>query len=151
MDSAPNPLARGATVYSLSDSRLGREAARFAEAENANPARDQRACRQRPFLLSDLALRDQMEESAALATRLVKTRAGMLLRPNRTSSPPSTSAPLGSAGRAVRGRLHQQCRRRGDPDHARGRKPIVEALARAIETDLSLAHGRDAFRTESNR
>ena len=34
MDSAPNPLARGATVYSLSDVASDAEAARFASAEN---------------------------------------------------------------------------------------------------------------------
>ena len=35
MDSAPNPLAKGATIYSLSDVASSAEAARFAEAENA--------------------------------------------------------------------------------------------------------------------
>ena len=35
MDSAPNPLARGASVYSLSDVASDAEAARFAAAENA--------------------------------------------------------------------------------------------------------------------
>ena len=35
MDSAPNPLARGATVYSLSDVASDAEAARFAKAENS--------------------------------------------------------------------------------------------------------------------
>ena len=34
MDSAPNPLARGASVYSLSDVASDAEAARFAAAEN---------------------------------------------------------------------------------------------------------------------
>ena len=34
MDSAPNPLARGATLYSLSDVASSEEAARFASAEN---------------------------------------------------------------------------------------------------------------------
>src|SRR5690606_33392805 len=34
MDSAPNPLARGASVYSLSDVASDAEAARFAQAEN---------------------------------------------------------------------------------------------------------------------
>ena len=35
MDSAPNPLARGASVYSLSDVASDAEAARFAALENA--------------------------------------------------------------------------------------------------------------------
>ena len=38
MDSAPNPLARGATVYSLSDVASSAEAARFAAAENRDDA-----------------------------------------------------------------------------------------------------------------
>ena len=50
MDSAPNPLARGATVYSLSDVASDAEAARFAAAENEEAGRaDQRARRQRPL------------------------------------------------------------------------------------------------------
>src|SRR3954469_14011704 len=36
MDSAPNPLARGASVYSLSDVASDADAARFALAENRN-------------------------------------------------------------------------------------------------------------------
>src|ERR671927_148626 len=38
MDSAPNPLARGASVYSLSDVASDAEAARFAAAENGGGA-----------------------------------------------------------------------------------------------------------------
>ena len=37
MDSAPNPLARGASVYSLSDVASDAEAARFAARENPAP------------------------------------------------------------------------------------------------------------------
>src|SRR5206468_10612420 len=40
MDSAPNPLARGASVYSLSDIASDAEAARFAAAENHGAAVD---------------------------------------------------------------------------------------------------------------
>ena len=83
MDSAPNPLARGATVYSLSDVASDAEAARFAKSENDDGAslssEQDKGLR---YLLSDLALRDQMAESADLATRLVSGRGrGMLLRP----------------------------------------------------------------------
>src|SRR3954467_493885 len=40
MDSAPNPLARGASVYSLSDVASDVEAARFAASENRGAARE---------------------------------------------------------------------------------------------------------------
>src|SRR3982751_316458 len=70
MDSAPNPLARGATIYSLSDVASDAEAARFAAAENrgssiaeGNGSVD--------AMLSDLAMRAQMSASADLASRLV--------------------------------------------------------------------------------
>ena len=43
MDSAPNPLARGASVYSLSDVASDAEAARFAAArERAAPTAERR-------------------------------------------------------------------------------------------------------------
>lgn len=61
MDSAPNPLARGATVYSLSDVASDAEAARFARSENrAGEQITSEANGGLRFLLSDLALRDQM-------------------------------------------------------------------------------------------
>jgi len=82
MDSAPNPLARGATVYSLSDVASDAEAARLAGRENAagaaGPANDGSV----QSILADLALREQMTASAELATRLVrKARGRVLLRP----------------------------------------------------------------------
>ncbi|QIK96477.1 N-acetylmuramoyl-L-alanine amidase [Sphingomonas sp. HDW15A] len=83
MDSAPNELARGATVYSLSDVASDAEAARFASAENAAgggmTSEEDASVR---FLLSDLALRDRMADSAALAGRLVESSRGrVILRP----------------------------------------------------------------------
>ena len=70
MDSAPNPLAQGVTLYSLSDVASSEEAARFAMAENraggALTSEDDGSLRS---ILSDLALRGQMEHSAALARR----------------------------------------------------------------------------------
>jgi N-acetylmuramoyl-L-alanine amidase len=93
MDSAPNPLARGATVYSLSDVASSAEAARFAQAENAaggalssEPDDSVRA------LLADVALREQMEASAGLAERCCAAPpGGWNCVPGRTSLPPSTS------------------------------------------------------------
>ena len=145
MDSAPNPLARGATVYSLSDIASDKEAARFAEAENAEGGaltseRDDSV----RFLLSDLALRDQMEDSAALATRLVSGAGrGMLLRPE-----PHKFAAFHILRRSeVPGVLFEAGYISNADDEAilitpEGRKPIVEALARAIETELSLGMAR---------
>jgi len=141
MDSAPNPLARGATVYSLSDVASDAEAARFAEAENAqsNIFTSERDDQVR-FLLADLALRDQMEDSAALAARLVKVAGpGMLLRPE-----PHRFAAFHILRRSeVPGVLFEAGYISNADDEAllitpEGREPIVAALARAIETELSL-------------
>ncbi len=141
MDSAPNPLARGATVYSLSDVASDAEAARFASAENAGAGaltseRDDSV----RFLLSDLALRDQMEDSAALASRLVKGAGrGMLLRPE-----PHRFATFHILRRSeVPGVLFEAGYISNADDEAlliteEGRRPMIEALARAIETELSL-------------
>ena len=83
IDAAPNPLARGATVYSLSDVASDAEAERLAAKENraggvvsSEPDGSVRG------MLADLALREQMNASASLAERLVRKSAGrFLLRP----------------------------------------------------------------------
>ena len=81
MDSAPNPLARGATVYSLSDVASDEEAARVAAAENRGSSADVDGGSAKA-MLSDLAIRDQMDDSASFATRLVGKSAGRFeLRP----------------------------------------------------------------------
>ena len=145
MDAAPNPLARGASVYSLSDVASDAEAARFAQAENAEAGaltseRDDSV----RFLLSDLALRDQMQESAALASRLVKGAGpGMLLRPE-----PHKFAAFHILRRSEVPGVLFEAGYISNPDDeailisATGRRPIVEALARAIETELSLRMAR---------
>jgi N-acetylmuramoyl-L-alanine amidase len=145
MDSAPNPLARGATVYSLSDVASDTEAARFAKAENAESGaltseRDDSV----RFLLSDLALRDQMEDSAALAARMVRSAGpGMLLRPE-----PHKFAAFHILRRSeVPGVLFEAGYISNPDDEAilitpKGRRPIEEALAKAIETELSLRMAR---------
>jgi N-acetylmuramoyl-L-alanine amidase len=82
MDSAPNPLARGATVYSLSDVASDLEAARFAQIENRGGAPGVERDGSVQTLLSDLAMRAQMSASADLASRLVRKSAGRFeLRP----------------------------------------------------------------------
>ncbi len=71
MDAAPNPLARGASVYSLSDVASDAEAANFARSQNVGGAFAAADGSVRS-MLSDLALRSQMSASAELASRLVR-------------------------------------------------------------------------------
>ncbi len=140
MDSAPNPLAKGATIYSLSDVASSAEAARFAQAENAaggalssEPDDSLRA------LLSDVALREQMEASAGLAERLIRRASGSVgLRPRphqfaafhvlRRTETPAVLVEAGYISNA--------------DDEAmlmtkEGRAPLVLALAQAVEADLA--------------
>ena len=82
IDSAPNPLARGASVYSLSDVASDAEAARLAARENGG-AGPLQANGNVDGMLADLAMRAQMSASADLASRLVSKAAGRIeLRPN---------------------------------------------------------------------
>jgi N-acetylmuramoyl-L-alanine amidase len=82
IDSAANPLARGASVYSLSDVASDAEAARMAAVDNAlsDNGRNSGAVDE---MLSDLAMREQMGDSADLASRVINKAAGRVeLRPN---------------------------------------------------------------------
>ena len=82
MDSAPNPLARGATIYSLSDIASDADAARLASKENGGAVSTESDGSVRA-VLADLAMRDQMSASARLAERLVRKSQGqILLRPD---------------------------------------------------------------------
>lgn len=82
IDSAPNPLARGASVYSLSDVASDAEAARLAARENSEPGAGVTSGTV-DGMLADLAMRSQMGASAELASRLVNKAAGRVeLRPN---------------------------------------------------------------------
>jgi N-acetylmuramoyl-L-alanine amidase len=142
MDSALNPLARGASVYSLSDVASDAEAARFAASQNrgAVAERDQNSAQ---AMLSDLAMRDQMDASAAFATRLVGKSAGRFeLRPQphqfaafHVLRRAGTAAVLFEAGYISNTDDEALLR---DPEH---RRAIVLALAQAIEADVA-AHAR---------
>ena len=140
MDSAPNPLARGATIYSLSDVASSAEAARFAEAENGSDgALSSEANDSVRALLADVALREQMEASAGLAERLLRRASGRIeLRPRphqfaafhvlRRAETPAVLVEAGYISNAE--------------DEARlmtmeGRAPLVLALAQAVEADLA--------------
>lgn len=82
IDSAANPLARGASVYSLSDVASDAEAARLAARENDESDRPAGAGAV-DTMLADLAMRSQMSASADLASRLVNKASGRVeLRPN---------------------------------------------------------------------
>ena len=145
MDSAPNPLARGATIYSLSDVASSAEAARFAEAENGSDgALSSETDDSVRALLADVALREQMEESAGLAERLLRRASGRLeLRPRphqfaafhvlRRAETPAVLIEAGYISNA--------------DDEARlmtkeGRAPLVLALAQAVEADLASRNQR---------
>lgn len=140
MDSAPNPLAKGATIYSLSDVASSAEAARFAQAENdAGGALSSEPDDSVRALLADVALREQMEASAGLAERLLRRAAGRVeLRPRphqfaafhvlRRAETPAVLVEAGYISNA--------------DDEAmlitkEGRAPLVLALAQAVEADLA--------------
>ena len=138
IDSAPNPLARGASVYSLSDIASDAEAARFAAAENRGAAADG-AIGSVQAILSDLAIRAQMSASADLAARLVNKSAGRFeLRPepHRFASfhvlrRAATPAVLFEAGYISNTDEEALLR---TPEH---RSAIALALAQAIEADVA--------------
>ena len=140
IDSAPNAEARGATVYSLSDVASDAEAARFAARENragdnlsTTPDGSVRG------MLSDLALREQMNASASLAERLVRKSAGRyLLRPEphrfadfrvlRHAQVPAVLFEAGYISNSEDEALLRQPEKRAR---------IVAALAQAIEADVA--------------
>ena len=142
VDSAPNPLARGASVYSLSDVASDAEAAHLALRENGE-AGGSATGGAVDTMLADLAMRSQMSASADLASRLVNKAAGRVeLRPNphrfaafhvlrRTETP----AVLFEAGYLSNADDELLLR---DPAE---RSKMVLALAQAIEADVA-SHAR---------
>ena len=143
MDSAANPLAKGVTVYSLSDVASSAEAARFAGIENrvGDPLSSGGDGSVRA-LLADLALRGQMEQSADLAERLVRHTAGSVaLRPRphqfaafhvlRRAGVPAVLVEAGYISNA------DDEVRLSTPQ---GRAPLVRALAQAVEADVAARH-----------
>jgi N-acetylmuramoyl-L-alanine amidase len=142
MDSAENPLARGASVYSLSDIASDAEAAALAASLNSSGERDGDGSV--GALLSDLVMRAQMSASANLAVRMVGQSTNRFeLRPDphrfaafhvlrRAGSP----AVLFEAG--YLSNVDDEALLR-DPKH---RAALVDALAQAIETDVAVRSTR---------
>jgi N-acetylmuramoyl-L-alanine amidase len=139
MDSAPNPLARGASVYSLSDVASDADAARFALAENRDEGASTEGDGSVQAVLSDLAMRSQMDASADLASRFVHKSAGRFeLRPNphrfaafhvlRRAAAPAVLFEAGYISNVDDELLLRS------PEH---RSAIALALAQAIETDVA--------------
>jgi N-acetylmuramoyl-L-alanine amidase len=143
MDSAPNPLARGASVYSLSDVASDAEAARFAAMENGGVVPD-RADGSVRSMLSDLAIRDQMGASADFAARLIGKSAGRVeLRPEphrfaafHVLRRAETPAVLFEAGYISNVEDEALLR---SPEY---RAKLVLALAQAIEADVAMRSRR---------
>jgi N-acetylmuramoyl-L-alanine amidase len=139
MDSAPNPLARGATVYSLSDVASDEESARLARSENSALARAAGSDGSVRAILSDLVVQSQMRASATFAERLVRNAGGSVeLRPNphrfadfhvlRSAGVPAVLFEAGYISNADDEAMLRNPRQRAQ---------IVAALARAIETDVA--------------
>lgn len=142
VDSAANPLARGASVYSLSDVASDAEAARVAARENIDSGSEPGAGAI-DTMLADLAMRSQMSASADLASRLVSKAAGRVeLRPNphrfaafhvlRRADAPAVLFEAGYLSNADDELLLR---------NADERAKMVLALAQAIEADVA-AHAR---------
>ena len=138
IDSAPNALARGATIYSLSDVASDSEAARLAASENDVDSAEGPGAPVES-MLSDLAMQGQMRASAALAERLVNRAQGQFeLRPNphrfasfhvlRRSDVPAVLFEAGYISNA-----DDEMLLRTPAERSR----IALALAQAIETDVA--------------
>jgi N-acetylmuramoyl-L-alanine amidase len=138
-DSAPNPLARGASIYSLSDVASDAEAARFAASQDFGAAAETASSGSVTSILADLTARSEMNASADFATRLVGKSAGRFdLRPDphkfaafHVLRRADTPAVLFEAGYISN--VDDEALLRA-PEH---RSKIVLALAQAIEADVA--------------
>ncbi|MCJ8190515.1 N-acetylmuramoyl-L-alanine amidase family protein [Sphingomicrobium aestuariivivum] len=142
MDAAPSADATGVTVYSLADIASTTEAAALAKAEAERVGQVvSDADAPVEFLLTDLALREQMSQSAEFARRILRraeASGDVPLRPTphqfanffvlRFGQTPGVLLEAGYITNAADGaRLAS----------ASGRAPLVDALAEAIEADLA--------------
>jgi N-acetylmuramoyl-L-alanine amidase len=138
-DSAPNPLARGASVYSLSDVASDAEAARFAASQNFGAVAEAGSAGSVTSILADLTARSEMNASADFAARLVGKSAGRFeLRPDphkfaafHVLRRADTPAVLFEAGYISN--VDDEALLRS----AEHRSKLVLALAQAIEADVA--------------
>jgi len=138
-DSAPNPLARGATVYSLSDVASDAEAARMALAQNGDAVTATDQGSPVAAMLADLAMRSEMNASAEFSLRLLNKAAGRFeLRPDphrfaafHVLRRADTPAILFEAGYISN--VDDEALLRS-PEH---RSAMVLALAQAVESDVA--------------
>ena len=144
MDSAPNPLARGASVYSLSDVASDEEAERLALKENSAVGKASDGDGSVRSILSDLVLRSRMTASADFAERLVRHSKGRVaLRPQphrfadflvlRSAGVPAVLFVAGYISNVEDEELLRS------PAH---RSRIVQALAATIEADIAARSAR---------
>ncbi|WP_344708171.1 N-acetylmuramoyl-L-alanine amidase [Sphingomonas humi] len=138
-DSAPNPSARGATVYSLSEVASDADAAMLAARQNGEGAVASVPEPTVRGLLSDLAARDEMDASADFALRVLREARGtVLLRPEphrfaafrvlRRSGAPALLFEAGYMSNAADEATLLDPVKRGQ---------IVKALARAVEAQVA--------------
>jgi len=139
MDSAANPLARGASVYSLSDVASDAEAARIARSVNGGSDETNAEEGSVKAVLADLSVRSRMSASADLASRLVNRASGKFeLRPEphkfaafhvlRSAQSPAILFEGGYLSNVDDEALLR------DPKH---RHALALALAEAIESDVA--------------
>ncbi|WP_265564042.1 N-acetylmuramoyl-L-alanine amidase family protein [Sphingomicrobium arenosum] len=146
MDAAPNAGATGVTVYSLADIASTTEAAALAQAEAERVGQVvSDADAPVEFLLTDLALRDQMSQSAAFARRILRRAEAVGDVPLRPTPHQFANFYVLRFGQ-VPGVLLEAGYITNSADGARlgsagGRAPLVEALAQAIEADLARRAG----------
>lgn len=144
MDSAANPAARGASVYSLADVASDAEAARVADAANGGAAVTAAAGDPIKAALADLALRGRMTASAELAGRLVDQARGRAeLRPEphkfaafhvlRTAQTPAILVEAGYLSNSEDEAMLRDPRRR---------RALALVLAEAIERDIAVRQTR---------
>lgn len=139
-DSANNPLARGATFYSLSEVASDGDAALLAARQNGEEAVSSESDGSVRALLADLAARDEMSAGADFAVRLAGEAEGRVpLRPEphrfaafrvlRRSEAPAVLFEAGYLSNAEDEAMLL------DPER---RKAMIEALARAIERQAAV-------------
>lgn len=144
VDSAPNRLARGASIYSLSDVASDEEAERLAHSENKALSAAAESDGSVRAILSDLVLRSRMTASANFAERFVRfSRGSVELRPQphrfadfhvlRSAGVPAVLFEAGYISN-----VDDEAMLRSKEQRSR----IVQALASTVEADVAARSAR---------